>query len=149
MSCCRSWRKIRRRANAFYKAYAELQSTMQSRFRPDPETVKKQAGEAGRRLRQWKENGGTDAVASQLAGFLKKPRDDESIRTWDESVQLYLAAAAVLPPGEDSQAKKELWELRNELAFPSTYNSPIRFPKGTQSAENVRERLVEFLKHLP
>jgi hypothetical protein len=142
---------------AFFQAFQQLKATMESSFIPDMEKVKIQADKVRDALEVWRIVAQQDSQwHSRIREMLHEHGANElPIATWDESVQLYLAAYALLESERSSgQTEPSAWEprlneLRRNLGFPEHYQSPRQFPVVPASSEDVRKQLKDFLKNLP
>jgi hypothetical protein len=142
---------------AFFQAYQKLEATMQGGFSPNPNLVKTQAAEALSALDAWMDHQHQPRFDTQIRQYLHaRGTNEKPPRTWDEAVQLYLAAYAVLESakspmeaGQPQPLDAKLEELATSLGFPANYQSPRNFPAATATKADRRRLLIEVLKNLP
>ena len=141
----------------FSTAFEDLEKTMQSGFFPDPLAVARQAETARSALSKWIEAEGLKTPIGQLGKTLNTIRDPvDSPRTWDQAVQLYLAAHVQvhspdldLPQDRIVELEARLAVIRDGLGFSDGYQSPKSFPLGLRSKGDVRQLLKELIEELP
>jgi hypothetical protein len=144
----------------FSQAVKSLKATMEGTLFPEADLVKAQAVEARKALENWIPDERPSPLATRLSPFLhERAARRPELRDWDEAVQLYLAAYAVLKSQSRMAAEpNEAWakdaeEARKALGFPAGYQSPRHFPQANgpkeQEKKAVRNRLDEMFKHLP
>jgi hypothetical protein len=144
----------------FAQALGTLEATMEGTLSPEADLVKAQAAQAREALENWIPHGPSSPLASRLSPFLdEQEASGLKLRNWDDAVQLYLAAYAVLK--SQSRAANEpqgVWakdaeEARKGLGFSPDYQSPRDFPLAAspreQEKDEVRNRLGKMFKHLP
>lgn len=143
-------------SKAFAQAVDALKSTMQGSVFPDRKTVKNQAIAARHALEAWSRKEPPAQMAERLAPFLhQRNASKPQLRNWDEAVQIYLAAYAVLlsqsraADGPSSSWTATAESLRQGLKFGPGYQSPHDFPLTSDSKDEVQTRLDNLLKNLP
>ncbi len=136
----------------FFLAYQTLKNTMETQFAPNPKLIQTQAKQAGLALQSWIDHAGQTQVAQELAAHLKKKaKNQELIKTWDQAVQLYLAAYAVNEAetlSVPNPLEPKLRALRQSLGFAEDYHSPKEFPAIPGTKTDVREQLRAVLEVL-
>lgn len=136
----------------FADALDTLEATMQGSVLPDVKLVKAQAAAAREALAVWSQKESPAELAARLSSFLhEREASGQSLRNWDEAVQLYLAAYAVLKSqsGADEAWQESAKKVREGLGFPAGYQSPHDFPLATGEKDEVQNRLSDLLNDLP
>ncbi len=132
---------------------ASLRELMQAGYHVDPQVAAMRAGEAKKRIAAALDHAAQAAASAEQSLLtdalrLKSARDGFG-RNWDTAAQVYLSLFALYRNGQSGPMPVEIEKVRESLAFPDSYNSPLNFPPDTTTDRGkIEQQLNRLLQDL-